>query len=134
MKLRLLMVDDDSNLTTVIGRVVELDREWEFSSAGDYSSGLDRARDWRPDVIVLDFDLGEGERNGFALLKALRKDPAVGHVPVILFTGTMVGSGDAVEGLDLGADAYLRKPVNPELLLARAKAAALQFQRSYRRK
>lgn len=133
MKLRLLMVDDDATLTGVIGRVVELDKDWEFSSAGDYDAGLVRARDFRPDVIVLDYDLGEERRNGFSFLRELRADPLLQHVPVIVFTGTMVRSGDAVEGLDLGADGYLRKPVAPNVLLARARAAALQFQRAYRR-
>ena len=131
--MRLLMVDDDAALTGVIGRVVELDRDWEFSSAGDYDAGLERAKDFRPDVIVLDYDLGEERRNGFSFLRELRADPLLQHVPVIVFTGTMLRSGDAVEGLDLGADGYLRKPISPSVLLARARAAALQFQRAYRR-
>ena len=133
MKPRLLMVDDDAALTTVIGKVVALDKEFDFSSAADFDSGLKRVRDWRPDVIVLDHDLGEGERDGFAFLRLLRADPATEHIPVLVFTGTMLGSGDAVEGLDLGADGYLRKPVAPDVLLARARAAALRFQKTCRR-
>lgn len=131
--MRLLMVDDDAALTAAIGRVVGLDQEWEFSSAGDYDAGLTRARDWKPDVIILDYDLGEARRNGFSFLRELRADPLCQHVPVIVFTGTMVRSDNAVEGLDLGADGYLRKPVAPNVLLARARAAAVQFQRAYRR-
>ncbi|MBI4424358.1 MAG: response regulator [Elusimicrobia bacterium] len=132
MKLRLLMVDDDVTLTHVLGKCVERDGRWEFNSASNFSDGIERARSWRPDVIILDYDFGPGRQTGFDVLKALRLDPALAPIPVIVFTGTMIRSDNVVEGLDLGADSYLRKPVSPEVLLARARAAVARSQKADR--
>jgi two-component system cell cycle response regulator len=78
------------------------------------------ARATRPDVILLDVDMPE--MNGYQALSALRADPGLRDVPVLFLTGRAATS-DVVEGLRLGALDYLRKPCEPEELLARVQSA-----------
>jgi two-component system, cell cycle response regulator len=78
------------------------------------------ARATRPDVILLDVDMPE--MNGYQALSALRADPRLRDVPVLFLTGRAATS-DVVEGLRLGALDYLRKPCEPEELLARVQSA-----------
>ncbi|OGR56492.1 MAG: hypothetical protein A2X36_11275 [Elusimicrobia bacterium GWA2_69_24] len=129
---RMLMVDDDANLSRVMKKIVEIDPQWEFFSASSGEAGVAEAQARRPDVIILDFNLGELSPNGFEVLQSLRQDPVLRLIPVIMLTGTMMSTESKVEGLDLGADDYLLKPVSPPILMARARAAVLKAQKSHR--
>lgn len=131
---RMMMIDDNAVLTRTFRRIVELDREWEFFSASNGGDGLSEVRRSRPDVIILDFDLGPASPTGFEVLRSLREDEVLRHIPVIMLTGTMMSTKDKVEGLDLGADDYLLKPASPPVLFARAKAAVIKSQKSHRMK
>jgi len=78
------------------------------------------ARATRPDVVLLDVDMPE--MNGYQALSAMRADPRLNDVPVLFLTGR-AATQDVVEGLRLGALDYLRKPCEPEELLARVRGA-----------
>lgn len=123
MKKRMLMVDDDPELTGILSRVLELEPDWEFYAAPDAPGALRLLESVKPDVLVLDYDLGPGRQNGLDLLRELRRDSRHAALPVLVFTGVMVDTVDRAAGLDLGADDYVLKPVSPPLLLAKANAA-----------
>ena len=129
MKKRILMVDDDPDLTSAMSRVLEMEPEWEFTSAPDTAAALQMIEASAPDVLVLDYDLGPGKPSGLEFLRELRKHPRFGSLPVLLFTGVMVDAVDRATGLDLGADDYVLKPVSPAMLLAKAKAAIRKAER-----
>jgi two-component system chemotaxis response regulator CheY len=78
------------------------------------------ARTTRPDVVLLDVDMPK--MNGYQALAAMRADERLKDVPVLFLTGRAAIS-DVVEGLRLGALDYLRKPCEPEELLARVQGA-----------
>ena len=86
-------------------------------TAADGATGLDRARDEKPDLILLDVMLPK--LDGFALASELRRLGS--KVPILLLTAKG-GVGDRVTGLDAGADDYLAKPFEPQELLARVRA------------
>ena len=86
-------------------------------TAADRATGLDRARDEKPDLILLDVMLPK--LDGFALASELRRLGS--KVPILLLTAKG-GVGDRVTGLDAGADDYLAKPFEPQELLARVRA------------
>ena len=77
--------------------------------------GLAQALEARPDVVILELDLPDGD--GFAVLDALREWSAE---PVLILSGR-VGVADKVRALDAGANDYLVKPFSPEELTARLR-------------
>jgi len=89
----------------------------EVTLAEDGKSGLEKALELKPDLILLDIILPDID--GFTVCKGLKKDDRTKHIPVIVMTGL-----DSVEaelkGLSLGAADFVRKPFVPEVVRARA--------------
>jgi DNA-binding response OmpR family regulator len=115
MKSRILLVEDDRTLATVLSdnlAFVGFDVAW----AKDGSSALTQARDFSPDLIVLDLMLPD--RNGFDLLGQLRP---TSRTPIVVLTARSQ-KADKIRGLDLGADDYITKPFDLEEFLARVNA------------
>ena len=130
MNNKILMVDDDPELLDSFRRSVSVVKGWEFHGAIDAGQAWARIREVRPDVVILDYDLGPGEKNGLEFLRELRRDAKFGGLPVLLFTGVMMDTVDRAAGLDLGADDYILKPSSPPVLLAKARAAIRRAQGS----
>ena len=113
---RVLMVEDDRYISELVAMELE-HRGIEVLCASDGSSGLEAARRFRPDVIVLDVMLPG--LDGVGVLKRLRAGGS--RVPVVMLTARDAPT-DKVHSLDLGADDYLTKPFHVEELLARMRA------------
>ena len=108
---KILVIDDDDRLTATIAFALRLAGHAAIL-APNGSLGLELARAQRPDLVLSDVNM-EG-LDGFELLQALRVHPDTAAIPVILMTG---GDSDLREGMDSGADDYLRKPFTTEALL-----------------
>ncbi len=119
--MRLLVVEDDTDLATVL---VQGLREEEFAvdHAIDGLDGLHRARSGEHDLVVLDMMLPE--LDGSEVLTRLRA--AGSSIPVIILTARD-GVMDKVAGLREGADDYMAKPFSFEELLARIRAVLRRF-------
>jgi PAS domain S-box-containing protein len=83
--------------------------------------GLDLARSEQPDAILLDIKMPE--MDGFEVCERLKADARTGPIPVIMLTALKTESRDLVRGLESGADAYLSKPVDENVLAAQVKTA-----------
>ena len=113
-KKRILIVDDDAEIRDLL--------EFDISSSGyfvdtasDGMEGLNKALNNKYDLILLDVMMPK--MNGYELCKKIKEDMATSHIPVILLTAR--GDLDSTTmGYKLGADAYLAKPFDRELLLA----------------
>jgi len=114
-KPRILVVEDDSSLLFGLQKNLEFEG-FEVLVASDGESGLQRAIDDRPDLIVLDVMLPR--MNGFEVCEILRRNDI--STPVIFLTAKSLDS-DKITGLDLGGDDYMTKPFNVGELLARIK-------------
>jgi len=90
---------------------------YQVDSASTGAEGLDLARNYSPDVILL--DLGLPDRDGLSVLKELR---GWNRKPIIIISARNQEK-DKVQALDLGADDYLTKPFGAEELLARIRVA-----------
>ena len=113
---RILVVDDDPAILRAVGRGLA-GRGYAVSSAADAATALLSAREGRPEVILLDLVLPDGD--GIDLCRQIR---AFSDVPIIVLSA----DGDdakKVEALDEGADDYLTKPFSMEELQARVRAA-----------
>jgi two-component system, OmpR family, KDP operon response regulator KdpE len=113
---RILVVDDEWELRQLLqtglggyGYVVE--------AAADGLEAIERARDWRPDVIVLDLELPR--LHGIDVCRSIR---TWSSVPIIVLTVRDADS-DKIRALDEGADDYLTKPFSLGELLARIRVA-----------
>ncbi|EKD40427.1 MAG: hypothetical protein ACD_75C00055G0002 [uncultured bacterium] len=78
--------------------------------------GLQQARDKQPDLILLDIMMPE--MDGFEMLKALKKDESLSHIPVLMLTAKSE-TASVVKALASGANDYLRKPFSEEEMVAR---------------
>lgn len=114
-----LIIDDEPDVATYLAIVLR-DHGWEAVTANSADEGLRLAEERVPDVVFLDIMMPE--RGGMSTLVAFRKHPDLRHVPVIFVTGIQSHLTEDFEAY-LGrfkhyhADAYLEKPVKPELLL-----------------
>ncbi|HZA13478.1 MAG TPA: response regulator transcription factor [Myxococcaceae bacterium] len=113
---RILVVEDD--LAILSGLSMNLRYEgYEVLQAQDGRTGLKKALDEQPDLVVLDVMLPE--MNGYELVRELRRRGC--EVPVVIVSAKG-GESDKTTGLDLGADDYVVKPFALQELLSRIKA------------
>lgn len=113
---RVLVVEDDRDLAEAVSGLLS-DEGFEVELRYDGDSGLEEALHGRFDVIVLDIMLPR--RSGFRVCQELR---AAGVQTPLLMLTAKEGEWDEVEGLDVGADDFLRKPFERSVLMARLHA------------
>jgi Response regulators consisting of a CheY-like receiver domain and a winged-helix DNA-binding domain len=113
---RILIVDDDPRITALLETGLRR-AGYETATAGDGASAVEVARHAPPDLVLL--DVGLPDVDGMSVLATLRAhDPTQ---PVLLVTGRD-GPGDAVRGLESGADDYITKPFDIGEVVARVGA------------
>ena len=113
---RLLIVDDEPELRRMLLSILRGDGYADVHEAATAAEALAKARQLRPDALILDVMLPDGD--GFSLLKELR---AFTQAPV-LFLSARDEDEARLRGLGLGADDYITKPFLPQELLLRLAA------------
>jgi len=114
----ILVVDDVADNVEILQLRLE-SQGYEVATATDGEAALEAIRDQRPDLVLLDIMMPK--LDGIATVKALKADPGLSFIPVILVTAR-ADSKDVVAGLEAGADDYLTKPVDQAALMARVRA------------
>lgn len=112
------MVDDEPGIVTIVRDYLEK-AGFRVLTAGDGETALRQARLARPNLMVLDLMLPGID--GLDIIRALRNDPALHLMSVIMLTAR-VEEADRLVGLELGADDYVTKPFSPRELVARVRA------------
>lgn len=103
---RILIVDDSPSQLMGIRRIVEK-LGHEAITAEDGAEGVEKARTELPDLVLMDVVMPN--LNGFQATRAITRDPATKHIPVVMVT-TKDQETDRVWGMRQGAKAYLSKP------------------------
>jgi two-component system, NtrC family, nitrogen regulation response regulator NtrX len=117
-----LIVDDEPNIRRMVGALLAAEG-YEVRDAQDGQSGLARAAESEPDVMLLDLMM-PGELDGLGTLARVRE--SLPDVPVVMMSGR-AGLSDAVKATKLGAYNFLEKPLSPEgVLMALASAMELR--------
>jgi PAS domain S-box-containing protein len=125
---RVLVADDNPDMRAYIERL--LGAHWDVDTVEDGNSAIEAIRKSPPDLVVTDAMMPG--LDGFGLLAAIRNDPELRDLPVIMLSAR-AGEEARIEGLEAGADYYLTKPfsarelvaqVNANLTLARVRSEA----------
>ncbi len=116
---RLLLVDDNKVNRLLLARNLELQGH-DVAAAENGRVALEMLRRDAYDLLLLDIEMPE--MNGFQVLEQLAKDLQLRDLPVIV-TSSLEGLDNVVRCIELGAEDYLQKPVNPVLLKARIGAS-----------
>ncbi|MCB9264079.1 MAG: response regulator [Lewinellaceae bacterium] len=112
----LLIIEDNQDVVQYL--ISCLDGEYQLVAAPNGQAGIDKAIELVPDIIVSDVMMPE--KDGFEVCNTLKQDERTSHIPIILLTAK-ADIESKLEGLQLGADAYLPKPFNERELNIRLK-------------
>lgn len=112
-----LIADDNADMRDHIRSLIE--NRYETLTAANGVEALQLIRSHKPALVLSDIMMPE--MDGIALLKAVKADPDIAQVPVILITAR-AGEESRIEGFEIGADDYMVKPFSTNELLARAAA------------
>ncbi len=117
----ILAVDDNrDNLTTVSALLRNLIPGSQVVTAQSGKEGIEKARADHPDVILLDVRMPG--MDGWDACRGLKADPDLSHIPVIMLTAVDTDAKSRTKGLNIGADAFLTKPFDPNELIAQVRA------------
>lgn len=122
LRRRILLVEDSERLSSLLKKFLE-DRGYEILVESDGSEALPRFLSERPDLVILDLMLPG--KDGFQICRELR---ASSGTPILVFTAR-ADDIDHVLGLELGADDYVVKPLEPRVLLAHVEALLRRSER-----
>jgi len=119
-KIKVLLVEDEATLAMIIRETLELEG-FDIATAGDGEEGLARMSEFQPNVLVADIMMPQ--MDGFEMVRRIRQHNR--HTPVLFLTARS-SVEDVVEGFELGADDYLKKPFSMKELVVRIRALALR--------
>ena len=115
---RILVIDDDPLFVETTKTVLE-SKDYQVITAFDGDEGLQKARDEKPDLILLDIIMPT--QDGFQVCEQIKGNPQLAEIPVIILTSFAKQKGETnipvSAGFQLEAEGYLDKPVDPKELL-----------------
>lgn len=116
-KKRILVVDNEVQLVEMVKIRLEAN-DYEIITAYDGQEALEKARNEKPDLIILDLMLPK--LDGYTVCRMLKFDEKYKSIPILMFTAR-VQESDKKMGQEVGADAYITKPFDPQILLSKIK-------------
>lgn len=118
---KILIVDDDPNLLIISKRVLT-NEKYLVITASNEKECMEAIQNDKPDLLLLDVMLGES--NGIEICKELKNNPEYSSIYIILISALKIDAENISDGLEIGADGYLLKPLTNRELLARVEAAS----------
>src|SRR5713101_5898826 len=115
---KILIIEDESDVTDLLEMGLRK-AGFKTSAAVDGATGLQKARDNRPDFIILDLMLPK--MSGLDVCRILKGDAATSHIPILMLTAK-AEEIDRIVGLEFGADDYVTKPFSPREVVLRIRA------------
>ncbi|OSZ78094.1 DNA-binding response regulator [Chitinophagaceae bacterium IBVUCB1] len=122
---KILIVDDEPDIVEFISYNLK-GKGYLISTARDGVEAIRKAKDFRPDLILLDIMMPN--KDGIQTIKELRVMPEFEETAIIFLTA-LSDEKSEIEGLKIGADDYIAKPIKPELLATRIRTALRRFRK-----
>jgi signal transduction histidine kinase/ligand-binding sensor domain-containing protein/DNA-binding response OmpR family regulator len=110
----ILVIDDNESMRSYVAGIFK--DQFIVHEAQNAEDGLALARKYLPDIIISDVVMGN--MSGIELCRIIKETPSLNHIPVILLTGSH-STDSKLKGVEGGADDYITKPFEKDLLLAR---------------
>ncbi|WP_353719162.1 two-component regulator propeller domain-containing protein [Dyadobacter sp. 676] len=110
----MLVVDDDPEIRQYLGAIFS--GKYKMFEAGSGEDGLELVRRHLPDIVISDVMMGG--TSGIELCRQMKLDMALSHIPVILLTAS-TSQDVRLKGIEGGADDYIGKPFDKDILVAR---------------
>ena len=121
---KILLVEDEELLRKMYRKKLEL--AFEVETAADGEEGLAKAREFKPDLILLDIVMPK--LNGIEVLKKIKADPVINWIPVVMLTNLATGAA-IQECLEAGSQGYIIKSDStPSKLLQDVKKFLVEVQ------
>lgn len=124
---KILVVEDKKEMAEFIASVFSPETDVTIAENGHI--GLQKAAEELPDVIISDIMMPL--MTGYEMLSRIKSDPATCHIPVVLLTAKSRDE-DKIKGYDTGADIYMEKPFNPEVLHSAINSILAKLERQKR--
>ncbi len=120
-KAKILIADDDPDMRASLQAILE-SQQYTVVSAVDKTDGMEKIKAEKPDLAILDVMMSTWE-DGFEMSRELKKDPQFKDMPILMLTGIKKETGidfkaTAGDPEWCPVDAYLEKPIEPDILLA----------------
>ena len=115
MTFTVVIADDDTDIRSLVTIAIGKAQLKMIASVGNGAAALAAIRELRPDLAILDVSMPE--MTGLDVCRAVRADPAMGDVRILLLSASVDQESQQV-GLDAGADYFLAKPFSPRQLTA----------------
>lgn len=116
---KILVVDDEPDIVEFISYNLK-SRGYQIATAKDGVEAIRKAKEFRPDLILLDIMMPN--KDGIQTIKELRQSPDFEQTAIIFLTA-LSDEKSEIDGLNIGADDYISKPIKPDLLVTRIAAA-----------
>ena len=123
-KAKIMIVDDDADYICVVKTILESE-QYIVVTAGDKTEGMEKIRVEKPDLAILDVMM-DAWNDGFEMSRQLKKDTQFQYMPLLLLTAVEERTGidftsTVGDPVWLPVDAFLNKPVEPDVLLSEVK-------------
>jgi DNA-binding response OmpR family regulator len=115
---KILIIEDESDVADLLALSFRK-AGFKTTSAADGATGLQKAREERPDFIILDLMLPK--MSGLEVCKILKSDAGTSNIPILMLTAK-AEEIDRIVGLEFGADDYVTKPFSPREVTLRIRA------------
>lgn len=118
-RITVLIVEDNSDMRQFVKQCLEK-QAYQIFEAEDGKMGWQLAKEYLPDLIISDIMMPGLGKDGLTFCKTVKENPLTSHIPIILLTAK-ANEEDIVIGFDFQADAYIPKPFDPQVLIARVQ-------------
>ena len=115
---KILIADDEPDILEILSFNLSTE-EYEVITAKNGDEALEKAKQHKPDLIILDVMMPG--KNGIEVCNLLRMQPAYNNT-LIIFLTAMSDEGAEIKGLETGADDYITKPISPKVLISKVNA------------
>ena len=115
-----ILVVDNSRINIELVKSIFEPFGYEIIAAQNIRDGLSLAREQPPDLILSDLHMPGGD--GFEFIREVKADPELSSIPFVFISSTVWGNKDQIDGLILGAQKFIVRPIEPQELLREVEA------------
>jgi two-component system alkaline phosphatase synthesis response regulator PhoP len=125
-KLKVLIADDEPDIREILQFSLSAEG-YEVITAKDGNEAIEKAKQYKPDLIVLDIMMPY--KNGVEVCELLRSQTAFKDTLIVMFTAVSDESTH-IKGFEIGADDYINKPVSPKVFISRVNALFRRYSKA----